>query len=254
MDPTQPNIGELLQYDGAIEAAKIQAVAALRAAWIQAVAAIAAGGLALAAGYFVLRSARLTIEAQRREAEASFKRHQDKVAAALLAELLVFIRPVLQFMSDANLRASTSPNAYDSRLADIPTPIVFPALVSEIGIVPMRWGASALIAFYGDLGAHKKEVAKIEADMKRGVPPSAIPTRDELARFLHSLARNLADAIDGLNAEAPIPLKFLVMDCDDLFLPNGFKLRSSEARPKSAQDVLRLLAGAPAAPVHPAEA
>ena len=64
MEQLQPTISELLQYDGVIEAARIQALAAINAAWIQGSMTLAAGLLAIFAGRYAYMGAKAQVEAQ----------------------------------------------------------------------------------------------------------------------------------------------------------------------------------------------
>jgi len=113
-------------------------------------------------------------------------------------------------------------------------PRVYEALLPQIGLLD-GWVAAAVISFYGQV----LDLNELSAEAMRERPTSA-ENNSTIAKRFQTMAKYLADSLDGLNSDRQFPMTRA--DVHMLREPNGTMIGYSP-RPKSLQEVLYTLAG-----------
>jgi hypothetical protein len=201
-----------------------------------ALATVIGGGFVLAAAVVAWKGVQDQIVFQRSIETDKRQRARRELENALTAELMVFSRSIIDATSLWNLRAHKNPKETPQYLPTLVQPRVYPAAISQIGLLDEGWPAMAVITFFGNV----LELNEIADEALRGRPTTG-QDNATFARRFQMMALNLEQALDGLNADRKFPL--LEVDLDRLITPTGGKVRVIEPPPKNLQSLLAILGG-----------
>jgi hypothetical protein len=185
------------------------------------------------------RSVRKQIASQRK-IESDRKRHDRRVLeTGLTAELHSYSASIIEATSCWNVRALEAPDAPVSASPQFLRPRVYEAVIKRIGLLSEGWPAAAVIGFYGNL---------LELNDMAAEPVSSPHTIGEntrrIAQRLQKMAINLAQALDGLNANRMFVVPAEI-DLHQLVAPDGSVIGNDATAPTSLQELLLRLGGQP---------
>ena len=200
----------------------------------------------LVSGLIVLIAAIIAWLAVRREIAAQGKIeanrliHERRVLeTGLTAELLMFSNSVVEATSQWNVRALQSPRAPVDAWPIFVAPHIYLAQLAKIGLLSEGWPAAATITFFGIL---------IDLNELASEPISGPSTVGEdvgrVANRLQVMALNLAQALDGLNADRQFPISPTI-NLDRLRAPDGAAIGDDIPSPASLQALLIRLGSQP---------
>lgn len=198
------------------------------------VASFIGGSFILAAALIAWRSVQMQIGAQARAEGRKQEANSLTFRTAVTAELLAFSASIIEATSVWNLRAHQDSAAIPSVWPTLMRPRVYEALLPQIGLLD-GWVAAAVISFYGQV----LDLNELSAEAMRERPTSA-ENNSTIAKRFQTMAKYLADSLDGLNSDRQFPMTRA--DVHMLREPNGTMIGYSP-RPKSLQEVLYTLAG-----------
>jgi hypothetical protein len=178
--------------------------------------------------------------ASQRETEARRLQHDRKILeTGLTAELLCYAASLVDATSRWNLRARDAPEGPISQWPQFLNPRFYEAVIGRIGLVHEPWVAGALIGFYGNL----LELNDMAMEPISG-PPTVGENTGSIARRLQKMAINLAQALDGLNADKQFAVPPEI-DLQQLVAADGSVIGNDAAPPMSLQALLLRLGGQP---------
>jgi hypothetical protein len=198
------------------------------------IAAIIGGGFVMGAALLAWRSVQMQIGAQDRTEKQKQEQISRTLKTALTAELLAFSSSLIDATSIWNLRARENSQGVPTDWPTLMKPRVYDALLPETGLLD-GWVAAAIISFYGSLfDLNEMSVEAMNGRQTKGENFGTI------ARRFQSMARYLADSLDGLNDDHQFPITR--QDVTALRLPNGQNINYM-FKPKTLQSLLYTLAG-----------
>ena len=200
------------------------------------VASVIGGSFVLTAALVAWKSVQAQIGAQALLDKAKREDGLRAFKTALTAELLVFSTAIIRATSVWNRRAHETPTAIPTDWPKLIQPRVYNALIAQIGLLEEGWPASAMITFYGNV----LELNELADDFVRGRPTTGENVESMAQRF-RMMAINLAEALDGLNADRRFPI--MEFDLATLFMPTGITVENVVPRPTSLQEQLLVLGG-----------
>jgi hypothetical protein len=202
--------------------------------------AFVGGAFVLAAALIAWRSVQVQIGAQERAEKIKQEADAGNLKSALTAELLAFAPPVIKGTSIWNERAHNNPDSIPPHWQMIAKPLVYNAILSEIGLLDGTV-AAPVILFYGNV----LTLNEVSQAGKRGEPLEE--TNGTFAKRFQIMAHRLADSLDSLNDGHQFPNK--EENTHALIKPTGDAI-GSFAAPKSLQELLRTLGGSAAKSVQ----
>ena len=176
----------------------------------------------------------MQIGAQQRADERKQEHSLRTLKTALTAELLAFSTSLIDAASAWILRARENAALVPTVWPTLMRPRVYDALLPQIGLLD-GWVASAIISFYGNL----LDLNELSAEAMSGRPTTG-ENVGTLAKRFQTMAKYLADSLDGLNADHQFPITR--PDVTALRLPDGQTI-NYVTRPRSLQQLLYALAG-----------
>jgi hypothetical protein len=197
------------------------------------VASVIGGGFVMTAALVAWKSVQMQIGAQAAAEERKQEATKQLLKTALTAELLAYSSHIIEATSVWNQRAQNVARP----LTEFPTlmrPRVYDAVLPHLGLLD-GWAATAVISFYGyllDLNDLSSEAMQGRLTLQE--------TSERMAKRFQSMAKYLADSLDGLNTDRQFPIT--VPDVTALHLPDGQRINLA-LRPRSVQHLLYALAG-----------
>jgi len=197
---------------------------------------VVGGGFVLGAAVVAWKSVQDQIASQQAVETDRRQRERRSLQNALTAELMVFSRPIIDATSVWNSRANNNPNEIPSYYPKLLQPRVYPAAISQIGLLDEGWPAMAVITFFGNV----LELNEIADESLRGRPTTGQNNATIATRF-RMMALNLEQALDGLNSDRKFPI--MEVDLNTLIAPNGGIVGKAGTPPTNLQNLLAALGG-----------
>jgi hypothetical protein len=197
-------------------------------------ATLIAGSFVIVAAIIAWRGVQRQIGSQR---EIESDRERRILETGLTAELFCYSASIVEAVSRWNVRARDAPAESVGRWPQFPRPRFYEAVIGRIGLLGEPWVASALIGFYGNLLELNDMAIEPNSD-----PRTIGESVGGVARRLQNMSINLAQALDGLNAdrEFAVPPE---IDLHQLVAPDGSAIGNDPVPATSLQALLRRLGG-----------
>jgi hypothetical protein len=192
-------------------------------------ATLVGGLLALGAGVLAWFAVQRQIKEQRIAEDRRAQHERQTVERALIAEMVCLSSSMIGSVSQWHHRLIEYPGDQPARpLPVFMTPVVYQALVHQLGVIREPWIVGAIISFYGNL---------LEINT---LTPADQETIGDIVDRLRVMSLNLAEALYGLNEDRGLNISEDIR-LGDLYLHNGATADTLNPVPENLQDLLRAL-------------